>query len=303
MSALSRKKGVASHSLDASRHATYTSAINQTVQSDATLKEHSMRQNRVKKLMREGKLALGKYVSLADPQVVEIVGIAGFDAAFIDMEHTGFDLRTVEEMIRASDLAGVTSMVRVPDNDAKLILRILDMGAEGIIIPHVDGLEGAKRAVDAVRYPPLGERGGAGGTRAARFGAVSWNDHVRQSNEEIVLSVMTEDDKGINDVEAIAALDGVDLVSIGPTDLSQTLGVTDPADPRLRDKVNEIAAQVKAIGKAKLQIPMGHAALPLTPQELLELGVGYTHVAPAPPAILMQQFRESVSGIHAAVGR
>ena len=131
-----------------------------------------MRQNRVKKLMREGKLALGKYVSLADPQVVEIIGIAGFDAAFIDMEHTGFDLRTVEEMIRASDLAGVTSMVRVPDNDAKLILRILDMGAEGIIVPHIEGLEGAKRAVDAVRYPPLGDRGGAGGTRAARFGAV-----------------------------------------------------------------------------------------------------------------------------------
>ena len=262
-----------------------------------------MRQNRVKQLMREGKLALGKYVSLADPQVVEIIGIAGFDAAFIDMEHTGFDLRIIEEMIRASDLAGVTSMVRVPDNDAKLILRILDMGAEGIIIPHVDGIEGAKRAVDAVRYPPMGERGGAGGTRAARFGDVAWNDHVRQSNEEIVLSVMTEDDKGINDVEAIAALDGVDLVSIGPTDLSQTLGVTDPADPRLRDKVNEIAAQVASIGKAKLQIPMGHAALQLTPQELLELGVGYTHVAPAPPAILMQQFRNSVSEIHAAVGR
>ena len=262
-----------------------------------------MRQNRVKKLMREGKLALGKYVSLADPQVVEIIGIAGFDAAFIDMEHTGFDLRTVEEMIRTSDLAGVTSMVRVPDNDAKLILRILDMGAEGIIVPHIEGLEGAKRAVDAVRYPPLGDRGGAGGTRAARFGSVPWNEHVQQSNNEIVLSVMTEDDKGINDVEAIAALDGVDLVSIGPTDLSQTLGVTDPADPRLRDKVNEIAEQVKAIGKAKLQIPMGHAALPLTPQDLLDLGVGYTHVAPAPPAILMKQFIDSVGEIHKAVGR
>ena len=262
-----------------------------------------MRQNRVKALMREGKLALGKYVSLADPQIVEIIGIAGFDAAFIDMEHTGFDLPLIEAMIRASDLAGVTSMVRVPDNDAKLILRILDMGAEGIIVPYVDGLEGAKRAVDAVRYPPMGERGGAGGTRAARFGAVSWNDHVRQSNEEIILSVMTEDDKGINDVEAIAALEGVDLVSIGPTDLSQALGVTDPADPRLRDKVNEIAAQVKAIGKAKLQIPMGHAALPLTPQDLMELGVGYTHVAPAPPAILMRHFMDSVSDIHAAVGR
>ena len=262
-----------------------------------------MRQNRVKGLMREGKLAQGKYVSLADPQVVEIIGIAGFDAAFIDMEHTGFDLPLVEEMIRASDLAGVTSMVRVPDNDAKLILRILDMGAEGIIVPHVDGLEGAKRAVDAVRYPPLGERGGAGGTRAARFGSVPWNEHVRQSNDEIILSVMTEDDKGINDVEAIAALDGVDLVSIGPSDLSQALGVTDPTDSRLRDKVNEIAAQVKAIGKAKLQIPMNHAALPLNARDLMELGVGYTHVAPAPPAILMKQFMDSVSEIHEAVGR
>ena len=194
-------------------------------------------------------------------------------------------------------------MVRVPDNDAKLILRILDMGAEGIIVPHIEGLEGAKRAVDAVRYPPLGDRGGAGGTRAARFGAVPWNEHVQQSNEEIILSVMTEDDKGINDVEAIAALDGVDLVSIGPTDLSQTLGVTNPADPRLRDKVNEIAEQVKSIGKAKLQIPMGHAALPLTPQDLLDLGVGYTHVAPAPPAILMKQFIDSVGEIHEAVSR
>lgn len=262
-----------------------------------------MRENRVKRVMREGGLALGKYVSLADPQVVEIIGIAGFDAAFIDMEHTAFDLGVVERMVQAADLAGVTSMVRVPDNDAKLILRILDMGAEGIIVPHVDGLEGAKRAVDAVRYPPIGERGGAGGTRAARFGAVPWNDHVRQSNEQIILSVMTEDEKGIADIEAIAALDGIDLVSIGPTDLSQALGVTDPADPRLRDKVNDMAAQVKRIGKAKLQIPLNHAALPLTPQDLLDLGVGYTHVAPAPPSILLRQFTDAVAEIRAAVGQ
>ena len=132
-----------------------------------------MRENRVKKVMREGKLALGTYVTFADPQIVEIIGLAGYDAAFIDMEHTDFDLRLVGEMIRAADLAGVTSIVRVPDNDEKLILRILDAGAEGIIVPHVDGLEGAKRAVEAVRYAPLGHRGGAGGTRAAGYGTVS----------------------------------------------------------------------------------------------------------------------------------
>ncbi len=86
-----------------------------------------MRENRVKKVMRQGKLALGTYVTFADPQVVEIIGLAGFDAAFIDMEHTTFDLVLIAEMIRAADLAGVTSVIRVPDNDEKLILRVTSL--------------------------------------------------------------------------------------------------------------------------------------------------------------------------------
>jgi 2-keto-3-deoxy-L-rhamnonate aldolase RhmA len=111
-----------------------------------------MQPNRVKKLTREGKLARGTYVSLADPQVVEIIGLAGFDAAFIDMEHTSFELGLIERMITAAELVGITPIVRVPDNDEKLILRILDRGAQGIIIPHVDGVYGARQAVAAVRY-------------------------------------------------------------------------------------------------------------------------------------------------------
>jgi 2-keto-3-deoxy-L-rhamnonate aldolase RhmA len=261
-----------------------------------------MRENRVKKVMREGKLALGTYVTFADPQVVEIIGIAGFDAAFIDMEHTDFDLRLVGEMIRAADLAGVTSIVRVPDNDEKLILRILDAGAEGIIIPHVDGLEGAKRAVAAVRYPPMGHRGGAGGTRAARYGTLGWDEHVKQSNEQILLSVMTEDDKGVNDIEKIAALEGIDLVAIGPTDFSEYMGIRDPGSPVLREKLTELANQIKQIGKAKMQFPMNHPAMPLGPKELQELGVGYTHVAPAPPAILMRSLRDRIENIRQEIG-
>ena len=84
--------------------------------------------NRVKDKIGRGELALGTYVSFTDPQIVEIIGLAGFDAAFIDMEHTGFDLPLIQQMIVAADLVGITSMVRVPDNDAKLILRLLDMG-------------------------------------------------------------------------------------------------------------------------------------------------------------------------------
>ena len=147
-----------------------------------------MQENRVRRALRENRLALGTYVTFADPQVIEIIGLAGFDAAFIDMEHTTFDLGLINQMIMAADLAGVTSMIRIPGNDENLILRLLDAGAQGIIIPHIDGLEGAKRAVDAVRYAPMGHRGGAGGTRAARFGTVSWDEphpHVQREHHPV----------------------------------------------------------------------------------------------------------------------
>jgi len=105
-----------------------------------------MQQNRVKRIMREGGLAIVSHVGFADPAVIEIIAMAGFDGAFIDMEHTVFDLQLVGEMIRVAELTGITPIVRVPDNDAKLILRVLDAGAQGIQVPHIEGLEGAKRA-------------------------------------------------------------------------------------------------------------------------------------------------------------
>jgi len=262
-----------------------------------------MRQNRVKRVMREGNLALGSYVSFADPAVIEIIGLAGFDAAFIDMEHTSLDLNMVEQMIRAADLAGVTPVIRVPDNDAKLILRILEMGGQGIIVPHVDGVEGARKAVDAVRYAPMGQRGGAGSTRAAGYGSVPWREHVETSNQEVMLSVMLEDQKGLDDAEQIAAMEGIDLVALGPTDLSETLGVTDPKDPRLRAKVEEIAAIVRRVGRAKLSIPVNHAAMPLTPRDLIELGAGYTHVGPSPVAAVLNALRESVKRVREQTGQ
>ena len=114
---------------------------------------------------------------------------------------------------------------------------------------------------------------------------------------------MAEDEKALSEVEDIASLDGVDLVALGPTDLSQTLGVHDPTDPRLRATVNEIAKRVRQIGKAKLAIPMNHAALPLGPQDLLELGVGYTHIAPSPLEILLRAMRESAQQVHRVTGR
>ena len=157
-------------------------------------------------------------------------------------------------------------------------------------------------AVEAVRYAPLGHRGGAAGTRAARFGSVGWDDHIQQSNQQVLLSVMTEDERGINDIEQIAALEGIDLVAIGPTDFSEYKGIRDPSSQVLRDEIKKLADKIKGIGKAKMQIPMNHAALPLGPRELLDLGVGYTHVAPAPTAVLMRSLRDRMESIRQEIG-
>ena len=135
------------------------------------------------------------------------------------------------------------------------------------------------------------------------FIPVSWDEHVRNSNEEILLSVMTADTKAISQVSEIAALDGVDLVALGPTDLSQTLGGTDPSDPKLKSEVERIASEVEKVGNAKLQMPMNHPAFPLTAPELVKLGVGYTNVAPQPPAILMREMRKAVQSTHEVLGR
>jgi 2-keto-3-deoxy-L-rhamnonate aldolase RhmA len=256
-----------------------------------------MRENRVKKVMREGEIAIVSHVGFADPAVVEIIALAGFDGAFIDMEHTGFDLQLMGEMIRVADLCGITSVVRVPDNDSKLILRLLDMGAQGIQVPHVAGLEGAKQAVSAVRYPPLGERGAAGTTRAAGYGSVPWPEHQRTSNDEILLIAMTEDMKGLNEIEEIAGLDGIDVISLGPTDISAALGISDPKDPKLRQSFEGFAGQINKVGKAKVYIPVFHSALYFTPAELQQMGVSYTSVAPPPPTIVLNALRDSAKRI------
>ena len=256
-----------------------------------------MKENRVKRVIREGGLAIVSHVGFADPAVIEIIALAGFDGAFIDMEHSAFNMQTVGEMIRVADLSGVTPIVRVPENNPKTILRVLEMGAQGIQVPHIEGVEGARRAVAAVRYPPVGERGGAGSTRAAGYGSVPWVEHMRSSNEEILLTVMTEDERGLGEIEQIAAVDGVDLIALGPTDISAALGITDPADPRLRQTFVELVAKVRVVGKAKAYVPVNHAALRFSPRELLDMGVSYTSVAPAPPTIVLNALKESAQRI------
>src|SRR5687767_308716 len=125
-----------------------------------------MRPNRVKQRIRDGVLALNCPSHLADPSVLELIGLAGFDSAIIDLEHDALDLSLVQRMIMAAELAQITSIVRVAAGEWGVIQQVLDAGAEGIQVAHVSSASQAREVVAAVRYPPLGRRGASRGCRA-----------------------------------------------------------------------------------------------------------------------------------------
>ncbi|MFC1988880.1 HpcH/HpaI aldolase/citrate lyase family protein [Chloroflexota bacterium] len=255
-----------------------------------------MIKNRIKEKISRGELAIGTYVRLSDPAVVEIIGLAGYDAAFIDMEHAPFDIQLVEQMIRACDLVGIVSLVRVPDNNPSTILRLLESGAQGIQVPHIGGVEDAEAVVKAVRYAPLGLRGVGAATRASRYGAVPMAEHKATSNEEILLAVMVEDMEAVRQIGEIASVEGVDIVAIGPTDLSQALGV-DTNDPLLKHTIEDISQTLKMTGKAKMALPFDLSAYPVSVAELKKLGVAYTNCGPADVSRLMNSYRQQVQEI------
>jgi 2-keto-3-deoxy-L-rhamnonate aldolase RhmA len=263
-----------------------------------------MEENRVKRIMAAGGLALGTHTGgIADPQIVEIIGLAGFDAAFIDMEHTAFDLHDVSLMVLAAERVGITPIVRTPGFDPAFILRLLDQGVQGIQVPHVSDPETARAAVQAVRYPPQGERGMAAGSRAADFGKIPLLDHMAKSNREILLACMIEDMAAVERIDEIAAVEGVDLLAVGPSDLSRSLGVSgQPDHPRLVAAIDRVREAVKKGAGARLALPLNHAAFPRNAAQLKELGAGYSNCAPTPEARLLRSMQEQCAAQRKLLG-
>ena len=263
-----------------------------------------MKENRVKRILSDGGLAIGTHVGgIADPQIVEIIGLAGFDAAFIDMEHTSFDLHDVQNCVLAAERVGITPVVRTPGFDPAFILRLLDMGVQGIQVPHVSSAEVAREAVKAVRYPPEGERGMAAGSRAAHFGKIPLLEHMAQSNKEVLLACMIEDMEAVEQIEEIAAVEGVDLLAVGPSDLSRSLGVSGyPDHPKLMAAIDRVRAAVRNGGSVRLAIPLNHGAFPRDAAQLRELGVGYTNCAPTPEARLLKSLSDQAAEARKLLG-
>lgn len=207
-----------------------------------------MPRNPFKAALREGKPQIGIWCSIPGPGSAEAMATCGFDWLLIDTEHTVTDLPTVQAMLQAVAAHPTHAIVRPGWNDAVEIKRLLDAGAQTLLIPYVQTAEEAARAVAAVRYPPHGIRGVAGLTRANRFGLV--RDYPSRAHEEICLLVQVETAATLPQIEAIAAVDGVDGIFIGPADLAASMGYPgNPGHPNVRAAVLDAIARIRAAGK------------------------------------------------------
>lgn len=210
-----------------------------------------MRKNPIKEKLASGHSVAGVFCNLPSPAAVEMLGIMGYDFTIIDAEHAPIDVEVCEHMVRAADAADIVPVVRVALNLQQNILRYLDSGALGVQIPMVNTREDAERVVASTKYPPQGMRGLAA-TRASGYGAgLSLPEYVRMANEETLVVVQVETREALANVEEIAAVNLVDVVFLGPTDLSAALGYAGQAThPEVLATIEEAGKTILKAGKS-----------------------------------------------------
>ena len=205
--------------------------------------------NRFKQLLdqRAAHTPLGTWVMSASPLVAEAVGVAGFDWGVLDMEHTPLDLMDLVHLLQAVAGTAMVPLVRVPWNDTVNVKRVLDAGASSLLFPFIQNADEARAAVAATRYPPLGVRGMAGMSRGSRFGTTP--DYFRAANDGICVVLQLETPQAMAQLEAIAAVPGVDALFVGPGDLSGTMGHAGQlTHPEVMASMADAARRANAIG-------------------------------------------------------
>ncbi len=206
--------------------------------------------NRFKAALRDGQRQIGLWLAMADPYSAEICAGSGFDWLLLDGEHSPLDLRTMLEQLQAAAPYPAHVVARPPTGDPVLIKQMLDIGAQSLLIPMVETVEQAEMLVRATRYPPQGFRGvGAGIARAARWGRVG--DYLDQANDQVCLLLQVETRAGLDDLEGIAAVEGVDGIFLGAADLSASLGhIGQPQHPEVVAAMEKAIRAILAHGKA-----------------------------------------------------
>jgi 2-keto-3-deoxy-L-rhamnonate aldolase RhmA len=233
-----------------------------------------MRRNRIRELLETQPLVLGTFITTTDPTVVDIAALAGYDFVFADAEHASLSLETIAHMVRAARNRGLGIMCRVPEGDWGFIQRVLDVGIDGVQVPHARTANDARWAVSACRYPPEGKRGLFTKGVAAEYGVHSYSsvaELISAINAEVVCNVIIEDEAGVDNIDEILAVPGLDFITVGAGDLSASLGVIgEPTHPRLVAAIEKVLA---ACRNAKIPTHFPSDAAPTTAKELRDAGI------------------------------
>ncbi|MDX1873849.1 aldolase/citrate lyase family protein [Mycolicibacterium sp. 120266] len=185
------------------------------------------------------------------PDVPAIAAVAGYDAVYVDLEHTATSLETAGLLCVAAQGAGIAGLVRVPSQDASMIARVLDIGATGIIVPHVDSRSEAQAVVDAARFPPVGHRSISGPNVVSGYERRAAPDLAALLERRTVVAVMVETPEAVDVVDDIAAVDGLDMILIGPSDLTAEMGIHGQYEnDRFHHAVECVAAACRKYGVA-----------------------------------------------------
>ncbi|MGD1818254.1 MAG: HpcH/HpaI aldolase family protein [Pleomorphochaeta sp.] len=182
---------------------------------------------------------------------VEAIGYSGFDFVYLDLEHCPIDnVSNIEKLILAAKTSGVSPLVRVSCVDEVEIRKVLEMGAEGVIVPHCRTKADIEAIIHSAKFPPIGRRGGESCVRAAQFGVndFSWDEYTKKSNEDTLVIPMDEDFEFSDNIEEIFSVDGIDAINFGPIDYSLSIGAKvgyKNDDNRLKEAYNKLADETK----------------------------------------------------------
>lgn len=209
-----------------------------------------MFKNKLKETLRKGQPVIGTFIMCNCAELVEIVGICGYDFVVIDTEHGPLSVESTINLIRAAELKGLTPITRVTESSDSTILRSLDVGAHGIQVPQVNDAATAKRVAKASKYYPLGTRGAAL-ARSGDYGMVNANEYFTSANEETLVVVHCENKEGLENLEEIVRIPEIDVIFLGPFDMSQSLGVPGQVyHPLVEEAAEKVLKITKSAGKS-----------------------------------------------------
>ena len=233
-----------------------------------------MKMNSLKDKLKRKEITIGSWITFNDLAIAEIMAKSGFDWLVVDMEHSALSFNQAQEIIRVINLCNVTPLVRVMENNSELIKRYMDIGAHGVIIPMVNSKSDAEKAVNAVKYPPIGTRG-VGLSRAQNY-SLDLESYREWNQKNSIVIVQIEHIKGVENLQSIIDVDGVDGLIVGPYDLSASLGHPGEFEhPLVRDTFKTIITAIKKSAK-----PWGyHVVEPNIEAALVKLNQGYKFVA------------------------